>query len=413
MWIDDETNLLHDLFNNREIEYPAICPVCKDKSAHIYLYKHDSKTSGYWCWCSSCKRYEHSSGRSLDWWNNVDLLNLNKLESEPYYLEVNKNKIDKWVNILNGFDHYEDFARIYVRKTIPSEEEIKAGSYGTILESSKINGKYLYLVELSNKNYIDPVVSLCSDDIEYDYETNSKYFAIQIAQQFLRNIHNQQDIINDYLDEDKYFLAHVFFGDEFNEPLFNLLENDGSELEIVEYTKIIIMMFNIDNSYIRNILDVTIFERLSDSLKVWNRLASFLPNNIIKYINEELIPNNILMNHVKQMSYNPICTVIDYLLEHQNKDNTSMSNWVLSWLELQYKRYLHTLGGKHDMRKPLELGDYPWGNALKELLLSNSEFNALFVIDNNLFDFKNSILEEDKLFIERQAFINNLKYVCL
>jgi DNA-directed RNA polymerase subunit M/transcription elongation factor TFIIS len=225
-----------------------------------------------------------------------------------------------------------------------------------------------------------------------------------------------------YGDNDE-FVGHVFFGEMLNIPLFDLLENDGDEEKISKYIHAISLMFNINNPYIMNILDVTIFEYLSDSKKVWNKLGEYLPADIIKYINNDLIRTNIAMTNVEPILYNIEIQekveykIIDRLVKitygqsfNFSDDERFFAHDVINWLSLEYKRYLYAKKGKKDLRNNLYL-DEPKLSRYINILNQHNELNYLFEINNNYFKFKESIDDETKLLLEKKAFMQHVKYV--
>lgn len=102
----NDNNKLFDLYNDiirEEItDFPYICPVCSEKSAHIYFYRFNDADNkgGLWIWCSKCKSYIHSFGKVPDWWHNCDKIELDCLAHTPDYLEKNKHLLDKWIEKL-------------------------------------------------------------------------------------------------------------------------------------------------------------------------------------------------------------------------------------------------------------------------------------------------------------------------
>lgn len=105
MWTD-ERDLIIDLLEKYEDEYPAKCPCCGQKDGHIFFYKHEKsgRLGSAWVWCSNCKEYSHSRHIILDWWINMDLVNLEQLHARPDNLDIIKEDIDKWVNELTKTD---------------------------------------------------------------------------------------------------------------------------------------------------------------------------------------------------------------------------------------------------------------------------------------------------------------------
>jgi len=68
-------------FINGRPEYPAICPDCNNKTAHIYINRDgDRDRGGAWAWCSTCHAFGHYSfARIPKWWNNWSNIDSSKL----------------------------------------------------------------------------------------------------------------------------------------------------------------------------------------------------------------------------------------------------------------------------------------------------------------------------------------------
>ena len=75
------------------------------------------------------------------------------------------------------------------------------------------------------------------------------------------------------------FLAHVFFGDHINVPLFDLLLENNREDLIQQYVRLIETMWFQGDDAAQNVVVVTIMERLGDSDVVWNHLATYISDD--------------------------------------------------------------------------------------------------------------------------------------
>lgn len=80
--------------------FPCKCPVCGNKSAHIYFNRYDDVKGGFWSWCSSCGAYVHSFGKVPYLWKNCSNIKADCLTAVPDYLEKNKAVIDDWIESL-------------------------------------------------------------------------------------------------------------------------------------------------------------------------------------------------------------------------------------------------------------------------------------------------------------------------
>ena len=90
-------------------------------------------------------------------------------------------------------------------------------------------------------------------------------------------------------------LGHIFFVDEINVPLFDLLQKNDTGSKISAYCRFVEEMWRNGTDDVVNIVDVTIVERLSDDETVWNRFGKNISNEFKAYINDDLLKNNIAM----------------------------------------------------------------------------------------------------------------------
>ena len=63
-------------------------------------------------------------------------------------------------------------------------------------------------------------------------------------------------------------------------------------------------MYKYADSAVLNIFDVSIAEKICQDIVIWNRFGKYISNELITYINEDLIPHNILMVSAKKLKYN-------------------------------------------------------------------------------------------------------------
>lgn len=98
MWKDNNNKLEELYINFKKIKkFPTICPICKKDKSHIYMHIYDEKTrrGGLWIWCSECQTFLHGSIYVPDYWVNYPLIELEKLNAVPIYLEEMKDEIDR------------------------------------------------------------------------------------------------------------------------------------------------------------------------------------------------------------------------------------------------------------------------------------------------------------------------------
>lgn len=90
-------------------------------------------------------------------------------------------------------------------------------------------------------------------------------------------------------------LGHIFFSDEINVPLFDLLQKNDASFKVSIYCRFIEKMWRNGTDDVVNIVDVTIAERLSDDETVWNRFGKNISNEFKTYLNDDLLKSNIAM----------------------------------------------------------------------------------------------------------------------
>ena len=88
----------HCAEKERNVSYS--CPVCSEKTAHIFFHRFeaDDIAGPAWGWCSSCKNYAHVRYMIPKWWTNFQKIDEESLCSTPEYLETIKDSIDKHVD---------------------------------------------------------------------------------------------------------------------------------------------------------------------------------------------------------------------------------------------------------------------------------------------------------------------------
>lgn len=63
-------------------------------------------------------------------------------------------------------------------------------------------------------------------------------------------------------------------------------------------------MWENGTDYVVNVFDVTIAERLSDNETVWKNFGKNISDRFILYINNDLIPNDLMMTNVNKLELN-------------------------------------------------------------------------------------------------------------
>lgn len=88
----------------------------------------------------------------------------------------------------------------------------------------------------------------------------------------------------------KELLGHIFFADEINAPLMHLLEKCENTVEIEKYCTFIEEMWFQGDSAVKNIVEVSILERLIDEDIIWQRFGSFISKEFKESINDQIVP---------------------------------------------------------------------------------------------------------------------------
>ena len=125
MWHDDNDDImkLYDNIENHENDsaFPATCPICGNKTGHIYMHRYDEENhGGLWIWCSSCHSYSHGSGKVPDWWKNLSLFTIPDLKSVPDNIDKQAVYIDDFVNKLIAIKEDKEYRES--TKPIPCEK---------------------------------------------------------------------------------------------------------------------------------------------------------------------------------------------------------------------------------------------------------------------------------------------------
>lgn len=101
-----------------------------------------------------------------------------------------------------------------------------------------------------------------------------------------------------YADYDNQLRAHIFFADEVNIPLMLLLQSNSDKETIQQYCSFIEEMYYDGDEDVKNVVEVTILEQLSDEAKIWLCFGTYISNEFIREINTVLIPRNTILPNV-------------------------------------------------------------------------------------------------------------------
>ena len=90
-------------------------------------------------------------------------------------------------------------------------------------------------------------------------------------------------------------LLHLYASEQVGEPLVELIKLNNPCDHAKIYCRTIELMWRYGDDAVKNVVDVTLLERLSDDEAVWRSFGRYLSDDFKKYINEELLKGNIAM----------------------------------------------------------------------------------------------------------------------
>ena len=111
-------------------------------------------------------------------------------------------------------------------------------------------------------------------------------FAARLTDQFPE----KKQALQEHYQAYNRLLGHVFFGDEINIPLVVLLEENRDRSAIEKYCDFIEGMWFQGDTDARNIVEVTIIERLTDDPLVWRRFGQYITKEFRWKINDSILP---------------------------------------------------------------------------------------------------------------------------
>lgn len=109
-------------------------------------------------------------------------------------------------------------------------------------------------------------------------------------------------ILEEHKKDFNEILLHVLVDDLITKPLMNLLQCHIDREGIIRlYCRAIEVMWRYGNDTVKNVVYVTILERLSDEEFIWERFGLFISKEFKKYINEIVLTFNLMMGVVKSL----------------------------------------------------------------------------------------------------------------
>lgn len=123
----------------------------------------------------------------------------------------------------------------------------------------------------------------------------------QFAEKLVKLFPEKKQALRQHYEDFGELLGHIFFYDEINIPLSDLLQKNDAGFKISAYCRFMEEMWRNGTDDVVNIVDVTVVECLSDDETVWNRFGKNISNEFKAYINDDLLKGNILMRGVAKL----------------------------------------------------------------------------------------------------------------
>ncbi len=112
----------------------------------------------------------------------------------------------------------------------------------------------------------------------------------QFAEKLIRQFPEKRAAFIEHVQYFDELLGHVFFAEEINEPLIELLTKNEDVVKIKRYCGFIEDMWFVGDETVKNIVEVTILEQLTDDAALWQRFGGFISKEFKDVINKEIIP---------------------------------------------------------------------------------------------------------------------------
>ena len=108
-------------------------------------------------------------------------------------------------------------------------------------------------------------------------------------------------------------LAHVFAIETINIPMEKDFKLDSESEIFRKYCTLIQYLWENGDDEVRNVIDVTILESISDHEQMWKSFGRHISQEFIDYINDEVLTKNILMSGIHPFGENELNRKINVL----------------------------------------------------------------------------------------------------
>ena len=131
-----------------------------------------------------------------------------------------------------------------------------------------------------------------------------------ITNVFPENKQYYKEHIRDY---GRTVLAHVFAIETINIPMEKDFNVNAERETFQKYCRLIQSLWENGDDEVRNVIDVTILESISDHERMWKVFSRHISQEFIDYINDEVLTENILMDSTPHLPKNELREKIDVL----------------------------------------------------------------------------------------------------
>ena len=114
----------------------------------------------------------------------------------------------------------------------------------------------------------------------------------KIIKYFLEVFSENEKTYLEHVQDHGELLQHVFYFETINIPLSELLKKNRDVPLIEKYCTVIEYMWQNGDESVKDVVDVTILEGLSDDPEVWQNFGQYISLDFKTYINEELLKWN-------------------------------------------------------------------------------------------------------------------------
>ena len=123
----------------------------------------------------------------------------------------------------------------------------------------------------------------------------------EMAEYIVAIFQNCEAYYKEHLADFKSVLPHVFAIETINVPMKAEFEVNAQSEIFNKYCRLIQHLWKSGDEEVRNAVDVTILESISDNILMWEAFGENISFEFKKYINEELLTKNIVMGHVDRL----------------------------------------------------------------------------------------------------------------